>query len=93
MHTSKSKTNPKTLLYLKDLLTTQFLSVFTRKVEVLLEWDKVSVNFIRYAREVTTTEDIAAVVPKSRNFVLSSQFGHGFQQRFANMLNSISSTQ
>ena len=52
-----------------------------------------SVNFIRYAREVTTTEDIAAVVPKSQNFVLGSQFGHGFQQRFTNMLNSISSTQ
>ena len=90
MLTSKSKT-----IKPKDLLATPFLSLscFTRKVNVLLEWDKVSVNFVRYASEVTTTEDIAAVVPKSQNFVLGSHFGHGFQQRFTNMLTSISSTQ
>ena len=90
MLTSKSKT-----IKPKDLLATPFLSLscFTRKVNVLLEWDKVSVNFVRYASEVTTTEDIAAVAPKSQNFVLGSHFGHGFQQRFTNVLTSISSTQ
>jgi len=65
---------------------------FTRKVDVLLEWGKVSVSVIHYASEITTMEDVAAVVPKSQNFLLDSQFGHDFQQRFTSMLNSLAST-
>lgn len=51
-----------------------------------------SVSVIHYANEVTTVEDVAAVVPKSQNFLLDSQFGHDFQQRFTSMLNSLAST-
>lgn len=51
-----------------------------------------SVSVIHYASEVTTMEDVAAVVPKSQSFLLDSQFGHDFQQRFTSMLNSLAST-
>ena len=69
--------------------TTLFVS-FARKLDVLLEWNKVAVSLTQYASGFTTsTEDIAALVPKSRTFILDSQFGHTFQQRFTSMLNSV----
>ena len=61
-----------------------------RKLDVLLEWSRVSVSVTQYASSVTTADDIAAVVPQSRSFTLDTQFGQTFQQQFTSMLSSLS---
>ncbi len=61
-----------------------------RKLDVLFQWGGVSVNVTQFAgNPVTTAEAIDAIAPITSTLNLGPQYGQTFQQRFSNLLNSL----
>lgn len=67
-----------------------FFFVICSKLEVLLEWSKVSVNHQQFVKWMAAEDDsIDALAPKSRTVSFDLQSGMDFQQMFSNLLSSV----
>ncbi len=67
-----------------------FISYHYRKLDVLFQWSGVSVSVTHFASNpVTTAEAIDTIAPITSTLNLGPQYGQTFQQRFSNLLNSL----
>ena len=60
--------------------------MFFRKVQILFEWLKTTVNVTKLATPITPVEDVGAVAPETKSIDLNSLLGPSFQQKFMNLL-------
>ncbi|XP_064403899.1 mediator of RNA polymerase II transcription subunit 17-like [Halichondria panicea] len=61
-----------------------------KKLDVLFQWSGVSVSVTHFASNpVTTAEAIDTIAPITSTLNLGPQYGQTFQQRFSNLLNSL----
>lgn len=61
----------------------------TKRLDVLLEWGKVSLSLARFPGNVTSEENLTALKPKVSNFQLGPEHGLHLLERFRNMLASL----
>ncbi|KAL5463643.1 hypothetical protein EMCRGX_G032558 [Ephydatia muelleri] len=61
----------------------------TKRLDVLLEWGKVSLSLAVFPTSVTTEENITMLKPKVNTFQLGVEHGQHLVERFRNMLTSL----